>query len=96
MQELAREYTPEATEILHQIMTDRKQNGSARVQAATQLLDMGWGRPKQSVDVKADHNASGLAHAIAQAQKRMAQQAIAAQQANVIEGTVIEAHPTEK
>lgn len=89
VQELAREHTPEAIEMLHQIMTDRKQNGSARVQAATQLLDRGWGRPKQSVDVKVDHNASGLANAIAAAQERMMQRAVEATRANVIEGEIV-------
>lgn len=93
VQELAKTYTEDAIATLYEIMTDSRINGSARVQAATQLLDRGWGRPKQSVDVKVDHNASGLAHAIQQAQERMAQQAIAAQSARVIEGTIIEARP---
>lgn len=95
VQELAKSYTEDAVTTLYEIMTDKRVNGSARVQAATQLLDRGWGRPKQSVDVKVDHNASGLANAIAQAQERMAQQAIAAQRATVIEGKVINAQPEE-
>ncbi len=81
VQELAKDYTEEAVMALLDVMTDERSNGSARVQAAVAMLDRGWGRPKQSVDVKVDHNASGLATAIAAAQERMAQQALAAQRA---------------
>jgi hypothetical protein len=89
VQELAKEYTDEAIEQLVSIGRNENINGSARVQAWNSVLDRGWGRPKQSVDVKVDHNASGLANAIAAAQERMAQQALAAQQANIIEGEII-------
>ncbi len=89
VQELAKEHTPDAINTLYEIMTDKRINGSARVQAATQLLDRGWGRPKQSVDVKVDHNASGLAAAITAAQDRLVQRAVEAQRANVIDGEVI-------
>ncbi|WP_156647845.1 hypothetical protein [Methylobacterium sp. Leaf87] len=53
------------------------------------LLDRGWGRPKQSVDVKVDHNASGLAHAIAADQERMQLAAAPQQAVNIIKGEVI-------
>ncbi|WP_426313499.1 DUF5681 domain-containing protein [Methylobacterium fujisawaense] len=88
VQELAREYTDEAIEQLVSIGRDEKINGSARVQAWNSVLDRGWGRPKQSVDVKVDHNASGLANAIAAAQERMRVQALE-QQAPIIEGEII-------
>lgn len=90
VQELAKSYTEEAVQALLDVMTDERSNGSARVQAAVAMLDRGWGRPKQSVDVKVDHNASGLANAIAAAQERMRLQAIEQQQAvNIIEGEIV-------
>jgi hypothetical protein len=95
VQELAKSYTEEAVMALLDVMTDERSNGSARVQAAVAMLDRGWGRPKQSVDVKVDHNASGLANAIAAAQERMRLQAIEQQQANIIEGEIITAEAVE-
>lgn len=80
---------------------DTNINGSARVQASVALLDRGWGRPKQSVDVKVDHNASGIADAINAMQRRMVemdrqQAAIDAQRANIIEGEIVAERPAEK
>ena len=39
--------------------------GAARVQSAVALLDRGCGRPRQSVEVQVDHDATGLAQALA-------------------------------
>lgn len=64
VQALAKQQTELAVTTLVEIMTSEKTNGSARVQAAVALLDRGWGRPKQSVDIKVDHDASGLAAAL--------------------------------
>lgn len=90
VQEMAKDLTPALISNLFEIATDERANASARVQASVALLDRGWGRPKQSVDVKVDHNASGLANAIAAAQERLAQQAIGQQQAtNIIEGEIL-------
>ena len=89
---MAKELTPALITNLFEIATDDRANASARVQASVALLDRGWGRPKQSVDVKVDHNASGLANAIAAAQERMRVQALE-QQAPIIEGTIIDVQP---
>ncbi|WP_342162540.1 DUF5681 domain-containing protein [Methylobacterium sp. SD21] len=94
IQEMCRELTPKVVERLFDIAMHGR-NDSASVQAATQILDRAWGRPKQSVDVKVDHNASGLAAAITAAQDRLVQRAVEATRANTIEGTVIEAQPVE-
>lgn len=64
VQALAKQQTELAVNTLVEIMTNERTNGSARVQAAVALLDRGWGRPKQSVDIKVDHDASGLAAAL--------------------------------
>jgi hypothetical protein len=49
--ELAREHTADAIATLAEIMSDRKALPSARVAAATAMLDRGYGRPPQSLDV---------------------------------------------
>ena len=48
---LAREYTVEAIETLGRILRDAKATPSAQVQAATALLDRGWGKPLAQVEV---------------------------------------------
>ncbi|MFD6318602.1 DUF5681 domain-containing protein [Methylorubrum thiocyanatum] len=91
VQEMAKELTPALISNLFEIATDERANASARVQASVALLDRGWGRPKQSVDVKVDHNASGLANAIAAAQERMRLQAIEQNQVtNITDGEVLQ------
>lgn len=49
--ELARMHTVGAIDILAEIMADRSAPPTARVCAATALLDRGWGRAPQSLDV---------------------------------------------
>ena len=48
---LARSHTKNAIKTLAGIMNEPKANTSARVAAAQALLDRGWGKPKQDVDV---------------------------------------------
>ena len=92
VQALAKEQTELAVNTLVEIMTSEKTTGSARVQAAVALLDRGWGRPKQSVDIKVDHDASGLAAALdaLQARERAVALAPPVIEAEVIDVTVIE------
>lgn len=49
--EVCREATEEAVEALRSVMADPGSPGSARVAAATALLDRGWGRPRQRLEV---------------------------------------------
>lgn len=74
LRELAREKTEEAIETLADVM----QHGSdaARVAAATALLDRGYGRPSQSIEVEAnvrDTRSSQIARAIADAHPDLAE-----------------------
>ena len=48
VRDLARFHTKDAVETLAQICGNRKASDSARVQAATALLDRGWGKPVQT------------------------------------------------
>lgn len=96
VQEMAKDLTPQLVSNLFEIATDSRQNGSARVQASVALLDRGWGRPKQSVDVKVDHNASGLADAIAAYHELRAREAIEQQRTSIIEGEIIKVSKVAK
>lgn len=51
VRDLARQQTADAISTLAEIMRDKKAPHSARVAAATGLLDRGWGRPAQAVEV---------------------------------------------
>jgi len=53
VQTLARTHTAEAVATLVEICGNRKAHPSARVAAASAILDRGWGRPMQSVQVEA-------------------------------------------
>ena len=50
---LARERGPEAIRVLTTIMLSAKQPGSTRVTAAQTLLDRGYGKPLQTIDITA-------------------------------------------
>lgn len=50
VRELARQYTKEAIETLKQVMLS-DERGAARVAAAQALLDRGYGRPMQAMEV---------------------------------------------
>ena len=62
---LAKTRAPEAIQVLADIMVDKNEPGSTRIQAANAILDRGYGRPKSRLDVSGsiDVNASHL-HAI--------------------------------
>ena len=53
----AKKYTTDALETLASIMA-KSESDAARVAAANALLDRGYGKPKQSVDVDADVKAA--------------------------------------
>ncbi len=50
LREIARKHTDEAVQVLVQGMGDASAAPSARVGAASALLDRGWGRAHQSID----------------------------------------------
>lgn len=49
LQQLAKEYTNAALETIVEIMDDREQEGSTRLDAAKALLDRGWGKPTATI-----------------------------------------------
>lgn len=49
---LCREYTKDAVETLNEIMTDEAMPPNARIRAASEILDRGWG--KAPVNIKLD------------------------------------------
>lgn len=49
MNELARQHTTEAIQVLVQIMWDEKAPASARLSAADKILDRAWGKPTQFI-----------------------------------------------
>jgi hypothetical protein len=57
VQDLARQHTPAAINTLVEICGNKKAHPSARVAAATAILDRGWGRPMQQVHVEASQSA---------------------------------------
>jgi len=48
---LARSYTDKAIKVLAGVMMQEEAPAAARVSAATALLDRGWGKPAQTVDM---------------------------------------------
>src|SRR5262252_6226016 len=50
----ARERTTEAIETLNKIMTDKDATASARVSAAVAILERGWGKAPQTVNLRRD------------------------------------------
>jgi hypothetical protein len=54
---LARQYAPQAMEALVKIATTGKSD-SARVAAATAILDRAFGRPRQTLDAQSEENVS--------------------------------------
>jgi hypothetical protein len=53
VRDLARAQTAQAIATLSAIMSSAKAPAAARVAAANSLLDRGWGRPTQAMDVRA-------------------------------------------
>ena len=55
---LARRHTESAIKTLHAIMHMKDAPPSSRVAAAQALLDRGWGKPKESVDINVRKDAA--------------------------------------
>jgi hypothetical protein len=51
--QLARAHTAEALAVLVEVANDKKQIAFARIQAASAILDRGWGKAKESVELDA-------------------------------------------
>jgi len=47
---LAQQYTPDAIKTLSSIMNDKEAPPAARIQAASALLDRGYGKPSQHIE----------------------------------------------
>jgi hypothetical protein len=58
VRDLAREHTTAAIETLVAICKDNKVSPSARVAAASALLDRGWGKASQAMDVSIEQRTS--------------------------------------
>lgn len=56
----ARKHTDLAINTLVGIAKNAKQPAAARVSAAKEILDRGWGKPKQSVDLSGSVNVAAL------------------------------------
>ena len=75
LRELAREKTEEAIETLADVMANGESD-AARVAAATALLDRGYGRPSQTLEVEGnvrDTRSVQIAQAIAEAHPELAE-----------------------
>ena len=59
VRELAREKSVEAINTLVAIMRDEAQDARARVAAANAILDRGWGKPAQAIELDARHQWAG-------------------------------------
>ena len=70
LSELAREHTKEAIAALVTIMTGEGSE-AARISAANSLLDRGWGRPRQEMEV--DLSVLDLATVIAKRRRQVAE-----------------------
>jgi hypothetical protein len=51
---LAREHTTDALKVLAEIYKDKDTPAAARVAAINSLLDRGWGKPRQGIDLAGD------------------------------------------
>ena len=56
IRELARRHSGEAVQVLVHVMGDASAAPSARVGAASALLDRGWGRPAQTINASMESN----------------------------------------
>ncbi len=54
VQDLARQYTETSIKVLGEIMEDENERGATRIAAIQVLLDRGWGKPLQRIDVSDD------------------------------------------
>jgi hypothetical protein len=58
----ARECTQDAIDTLFAIMKDPKAPAAARISAATALLDRGYGKPAQAIEVNEQPDLSHVSH----------------------------------
>lgn len=58
LSDVAKEHTEAAIKALVAIVRNKRASASARVQAATALLDRGWGRPHQTVSAGIDEKSN--------------------------------------
>jgi hypothetical protein len=58
--ELARAHTADAIGTLVEVCNNTKELSFARISAANALLDRGWGKPKESVDIDANIKGTGM------------------------------------
>jgi hypothetical protein len=58
--ELARAHTADAINTLVAVCNNQKELSFARISAANALLDRGWGKPKESVDIDANIKGAGM------------------------------------
>ena len=66
IREIARAHTDAAINVLVGVMGDDEASPSARVAAASALLDRGWGRPAQTLDLKSQISLSDALREIAE------------------------------
>jgi len=69
LSDLAKEHTQNAIETLIEIMGDDGAPQTARITAANSLLDRGWGRPAQSVELTGA-NGGAIQHEITTKEQR--------------------------
>ena len=86
IRDLARTHAEDAIAALAEIAADRSAPPSARVSAASELLNRGYGRPPQAVAIESSTSLSSQHLA---ALKLLAERAKAEQAARVIEGEVV-------
>jgi hypothetical protein len=72
---LARSHTATAINTLVGVMRERKSSPSARVAAAVALMDRGWGKPSQAMEITQDRPLERLSDAELTAFLREIQQA---------------------
>jgi hypothetical protein len=58
--DVCRDYTIDAVEVLINVMGDDEQPAAARVTAAGNILDRGWGKPKQDLGLEVTEDAADL------------------------------------
>jgi len=86
---LAREYTTQAIETLAEIMRNKRTQSSARVRAAEILLDRGYGKAQQTVNLIQHFGSKELEEA-ARAILRKRDRVASMQEARIIEAEVVE------
>ena len=94
LQEQARQWAPEALEALREIAASRDAPASARVSAASALLDRGYGKPAQSIDAKVSNEPS-MAQLHLQALKELAERAKEQKAAREAEEKMIDVTPSK-